>query len=78
MKKFISVAFFGAVLALSSCHHDKEWGINGKISGISPEQTVLIEGINQGSWYLIDTLKVDKPANSPIVMPLRVILTYIV
>ncbi|MDE6556527.1 MAG: TlpA family protein disulfide reductase [Duncaniella sp.] len=60
MKKFISVAFFGAVLALSSCHHDKEWGINGKISGISPEQTVLIEGINQGSWYLIDTLKVDK------------------
>lgn len=60
MKKLHSIAAIGVLAALASCGSKSQWGIDGKIEGLAENQSVVIEGVNQGSWYLIDTLKIDK------------------
>ena len=60
MNKTLTISALGALLALASCGGKAQWGVDGKIAGLEEGQTVVVEGINQGSWYLLDTLKTDK------------------
>lgn len=60
VKKCFSVVAIGLLLA--SCGGKNEWTVNGKITG-AEEQTMLLEANDNGRWYVLDTLKIDKVGN---------------
>lgn len=57
MTKYILGAM--AALLMASCGGKNEWTVDGKITGAG-EQTMLLEGNDNGRWYVIDSVKIDK------------------
>lgn len=60
MKNISLTAAVAATLLICSCSDGDKWRIHGKIEGLSDNETILLEGSNQGRWYTMDTIKVDK------------------
>ncbi len=56
------IAVFTAALLLASCGGKNEWTVNGKITG-AEEQTMLLEANDNGRWYVLDSMKIDKSGN---------------
>ena len=54
--KFIALSL---VTLLASCSGGNNWHLKGKISGLSDNDVVVLEGNNQGYWYPMDTIKVS-------------------
>lgn len=60
MKLSKYLTLIGICAAAVSCSNNgSQWHIKGTISGLEENQAVILEGNNQGYWYVIDTLKVD-------------------
>lgn len=58
--KHIALAVAASVLLLASCAGDADkWKIKGTIEGLSDNDVVLLEGNNQGGWYIMDTIAPD-------------------
>ncbi len=58
--KHISLAAAAALLLLASCSgNGNKWKINGSIDGLAADDVILLEGNNQGGWYVIDTITPD-------------------
>lgn len=62
MKSLYSLAFAAlAAVAVSSCSNDSsKWHLSGTIDGITEGETLILEGNNQGYWYVIDTITPSK------------------
>lgn len=61
MKHIFLAAGTAAALLISSCSGSGDkWRINGTIDGLGDNDVVLLEGNNQGGWYVIDTISTDK------------------
>lgn len=58
--KFIALSL---TALLASCGGGNKWHLDGKISGLSEDDMVVLEGNNQGYWYPMDTIKVS--SNGP-------------
>lgn len=58
MNKILGAALALAIgaCALSSCDHSKGWSISGEVAGAG-EQTLTVEGFNNGIWYVVDSVK---------------------
>ncbi len=57
--KYISLtvsALAMAMMAVSCATDSDKWHIKGSIEGLSDSDALLLEGSNQGYWYLIDTI----------------------
>lgn len=54
--KFIALSL---VTLLASCSGGNNWHLKGKISGLTDNDIVVLEGNNQGYWYPMDTIKVS-------------------
>lgn len=47
----------GVAVAAAACSSDSNsWHLNGTISGVDPQEAVILEGNNQGYWYPMDTI----------------------
>ena len=61
MKSLYSCALTAlCVAALSSCSTDSKWHINGQIKDLEDGQKLVLEGNNQGYWYVIDSISPSK------------------
>lgn len=61
MKSIFLPAAVAALALCASCATDSnKWHIKGSIDGLSKTDIVVLEGNNQGYWYLIDTIKPAK------------------
>jgi len=49
-------------LLLSSCGKSNEWTVDGRIEG-ADGQTMIIEASNNGTWYPLDSVKLDATGN---------------
>ena len=49
-----------ATALLAACSGGNQWHLKGNIADLGEQQIAVVEGNNQGYWYLMDTLKVDK------------------
>ena len=63
--KILQTMAASALLALmAGCAGDSaKWHINGNINSLSDSDVVLLEGNNQGYWYVIDTIHPDSDGN---------------
>lgn len=78
-KTYIAAAAIAlSAVMLTSCEKHAGWSISGEIAGAG-ERTLLIEGFNNGIWYVVDSVKTkdgefkynaDAPADYPEVMRL--------
>lgn len=58
MNNIAKIAAAGCVALLASCAGNQDkWTVKGSIDGLKADDTVLLEGSNQGGWYLIDTIR---------------------
>ena len=58
MKSIFPLAAIAALgLCAASCSDNNKWHLNGTISGLADTDALVLEGNNQGYWYLIDTIK---------------------
>lgn len=58
MKISLPIAALAALVMTASCGTDsKKWQVNGEIKGLAETDAVVVEGNNQGYWYLIDSIK---------------------
>jgi len=87
MKKIYIAALLGAVIpAIFSCtSRQNGWGIDGNL-GDGADNTLYIEGFNNGNWYIVDSVKTDNgkfeyradaPAHYPDIMRLNLNGKYI-
>lgn len=61
MKLISTIAALAALTVVASCSSDSDkWQVKGSIEGLSDTDAILLEGNNQGYWYLIDTIKPGK------------------
>lgn len=58
MKAIFKALGIGSIAFLASCGNSNEWKIDGKISGLTDNDIVILEGNNQGYWYPMDTIDV--------------------
>lgn len=59
MKKLIFGGLALAAIAVSSCSGPKGWSVEGTIQEPNVEK-IALEGYNNGLWYTVDSLEVDK------------------
>lgn len=86
MKKTYIAAAAGITLMLGACSHSNNgWGIDGRLND-GADNTLYIEGFNNGNWYLVDSVKAaggkfeyraDAPAQYPDIMRLNLNGKYI-
>lgn len=56
-KSYLAAAALAvSALVLTSCDKQNGWSISGEIAGAG-ERTLLIEGFNNGTWYVVDSVK---------------------
>ncbi|WP_286138697.1 TlpA disulfide reductase family protein, partial [Duncaniella freteri] len=62
MKSIYRIALLGmAAIAAASCSNNgPQWHLNGTIDGLGENDNVILEGNNQGYWYVIDTISTSK------------------
>ena len=66
MKKFLLL--IAAVVMLTACNGNK-FHIEGTIDGANDTTTLVLEESSNGSWFIIDTVKVDKNGNFSVSAP---------
>lgn len=87
MKKLYIAAMIGAAMSVfcNCSDQNKGWGINGNLTD-GADNTLLIEGFNNGNWYLVDSVKArngkfeyraEAPAKYPDIMRLNLNGKYI-
>jgi len=57
MKTIFKALGIGSLAFLASCNNGNQWKIDGKITGLTENDIVILEGNNQGYWYPMDTLE---------------------
>lgn len=58
MKSIFPLAAIAALgICAASCSNDNKWHIDGNISGLADTDALVLEGNNQGYWYLMDTIR---------------------
>ena len=80
MKKTYIAAAAGIAIMLGACSHSNPgWGIDGRLND-GADNTLYIEGFNNGNWYLVDSVKATEgrfeyraqaPAQYPDIMRLN-------
>lgn len=62
MKSIYRIALLGmAAIAAASCSNNgPQWHLNGSIEGLGENDAIVLEGNNQGYWYVIDTIHPSK------------------
>ena len=61
MKSLYRIALLGmAAVAVSCSDSSSKWHINGSVEGLAEGDAVVLEGNNQGYWYVIDTIRTSK------------------
>lgn len=63
MKKVYLAALAALALALGSCDRHAGWSISGDVAGAG-DNTLVVEGFNNGSWYVVDSVKAKDGAFS--------------
>ncbi len=81
------IVFATAALTLGSCSKtEKGWSLSGDVAGMSGNGTLVIEGFNNGIWYVVDSIKTSDgsfdyqaaaPAEYPEVMRLGLAGRYV-
>lgn len=57
MKTIYHIAILGMAAAAASCSNNgPQWHLDGSIRGLGENDNVILEGNNQGYWYVIDTI----------------------
>lgn len=60
MKKILihGIACALSALAVTSCNNsEKGWSVSGDVAGLSNNGSLVIEGFNNGMWYVVDSVK---------------------
>ena len=61
MKSIYRIALLGmAAIAASCSNNGPQWHLNGSIEGLAEGDNIILEGNNQGYWYVIDTIHPSK------------------
>lgn len=61
MKSLLKIALFGmAAMAVSCSDSYSKWHLNGSVEGLAESDAVILEGNNQGYWYVLDTIRPSK------------------
>lgn len=59
-KHFFVVVSCIALVLMSSCSGQKGWKVSGSVQNAQPDDKVALQGFNGASWYLIDSIALDK------------------
>ncbi|MDE6378636.1 MAG: thioredoxin family protein [Duncaniella sp.] len=60
MKSLYKYIAIGLCLISVSCAKEQKWHVNGQIKDIAENQKLILEGNNQGYWYVIDSIAPSK------------------